>query len=172
MADDFEQAEYFALVGAVDDFDQRLITVKGWGVSLSLVSLGFGFQYSAYGFFLIAAVSSLAFWLIEGAIKQFQMRHYVRIREIEVNRYSAAPEPERNASSPRIDWSWDRAHKVLRGKAEMGGQRTGASTWLKSFLSLSVVASSGCSPASHHVPGRYGTIHFRDSPPSDRILPR
>jgi hypothetical protein len=40
--------------------------------------------------------------------------------EIEVNRYSAAPEAERNLSCPRIDWSWDRADKILRGKALMG----------------------------------------------------
>jgi hypothetical protein len=95
MTDNFEQQEYFALVKAVDDFDQRLITVKGWGVSLSLVAFGLGFQYSAYGFFLVAAVSSLAFWLIEGIIKRFQMRHYVRMRDIEVNRYFAEPESTR-----------------------------------------------------------------------------
>jgi hypothetical protein len=115
MSDDFEQQEYFALVKAVDDFDQRLITIKSWGVTLSLAALGLGFQYSAYGFFLVAAASSLAFWLIEGAVKRHQMRHYPRIREIEVNRYVAEGESTRAISSPRIDWSWQRAAKILSG---------------------------------------------------------
>lgn len=90
MSDSFEKDEYFALVKSVADFDQRLLTVKGWGVTLSLAALGLGFQYRAHGFFLIAAASSLAFWVIEHAGKRHQMRHYVRIREIEVNQYRRA----------------------------------------------------------------------------------
>ena len=113
MADDFEQEEYFALVKAVNDCDQRLITIKGWGVTLSLVALGLGFQYRAYGFFLIAAASGLAFWIIEGAVKRHQMRHYPRMREIEVNRYVA--DGRSATSSPRMDFSWQHAAALLGG---------------------------------------------------------
>jgi hypothetical protein len=122
MSNDFEQQEYFALVKAVDDFDQRLITIKGWGVTLSLVALGLGFQYSAYGFFLVAAASSLAFWLIEGTVKRHQMRHYPRMREIELNRYVAEGASAKATSSPRIDWSWQRAAAILSGKVTAGSQ--------------------------------------------------
>jgi hypothetical protein len=45
VSDDFEQEEYFFLANAVGEFDKRLLTVKGWGVSLSLVAVGLGFQY-------------------------------------------------------------------------------------------------------------------------------
>ena len=38
MSDDFEQAEYFSVAQTVADFDQRLLTVKGWGVTSSLVA--------------------------------------------------------------------------------------------------------------------------------------
>ena len=115
MSDSFEKDEYFALVKSVADFDQRLLTVKGWGVTLSLAALGLGFQYRAYGYFLIAAASSLAFWIIEHAGKRHQMRHYVRIREIEVNQYLRASDEERSFSSPRTDWSWHTARKTLDG---------------------------------------------------------
>ncbi len=120
MSDDFEQQEYFALVKAVDDFDQRLITIKGWGVTLSLVALGLGFQYSAYGFFLVAAASSFAFWFIEGTVKRHQMRYYPRMREIEVNRYVSQGVSPPSISSPRIDWSWHRAAAILSGKIKAG----------------------------------------------------
>lgn len=116
MSQEFEKDEYFALVKSIADFDQRLLTVKGWGVTLSLAALGLGFQYRAYGFFLIAAASSLAFWVIEHAGKRHQMRHYVRIREIEVNQYKRAPQGEEAFSSPRIDWSWHTAKRTLSGK--------------------------------------------------------
>lgn len=115
MSDSFEKDEYFALVKSVADFDQRLLTVKGWGVTLSLAALGLGFQYRAYGFFLIAAASSLAFWIIEHAGKRHQMRHYVRIREIEVNQYLRASDKDRPFSSPRTDWSWHTARRTLSG---------------------------------------------------------
>jgi hypothetical protein len=36
--------EYFKLVDLVSDIDHRLLTIKGWGVTFSLASLGFGFQ--------------------------------------------------------------------------------------------------------------------------------
>jgi hypothetical protein len=115
MADDAELQEYFALVRSVAEFDQRLLTVKSWGVTLSLAALGFGFQYRSYGMFLVAAASSLAFWSLEGVMKRHQMRYYPRMREIEVSRYLRAPEPEREFSAPRIDWSWAQASQIFRG---------------------------------------------------------
>jgi hypothetical protein len=118
MAGDFEKEEYFALMKTLTDSDQRLLTVKGWGVTLSLVALGLGFQYRAYGFFVIAAISSLAFWIIEHAGRRHQMRHYVRMREIEVNRYERSADADKSRSSPRIDWSWHVAPAILRGEAE------------------------------------------------------
>jgi hypothetical protein len=116
MKDDAELEEYFTLVKIVSEFDQRLLTVKSWGVALSLVGLGLGFQYRSYGMFLVAAASSIAFWSLEGAMKRHQMRHYPRLRDIEVNSCLRAPDRERHLSAPRIDWSWAMADKVLSGK--------------------------------------------------------
>lgn len=109
--------EYFAIVALVSEFDQRLLTIKSWGVTLSLAALGFGFQYRSYGLFLVAAASSLAFWSLEGTVKRHQMRYYPRMREIEVARYERAPEKERQFSAPRIDWSWVQARGVFTGAA-------------------------------------------------------
>lgn len=82
-----ESKEYFVLNEMVTSFDQRLLTVKGWGVTLSLVALGLGFQYKSFGMFLVSAVSSIAFWWLEAVMKTHQMRFYPRLREIEVNRF-------------------------------------------------------------------------------------
>jgi hypothetical protein len=119
MNDDAELKEYFALVEIVSQFDQRLLTVKGWGVTLSLAALGFGFQYRSYGLFLVSAASSLAFWSLEGAIKRHQMRYYPRMRQIEVNRYERGSDDDRRFSAPRIDWSWAQADKVFRKLVEV-----------------------------------------------------
>jgi hypothetical protein len=113
---DAEFAEYFAIVKSVSEFDQRLLTIKSWGVTLSLAVLGFGFQYRSYGLFLVAAASSLAFWSLESTVKRHQMRYYPRMREIELNRYERLPEHERRFSAPRIDWSWAQASKIFRGE--------------------------------------------------------
>jgi hypothetical protein len=113
---EFLQKEYFALLNTINESDKRLLTIKGWGVTLSLASLGWGFQHEHYGLFLVAALSGLGFWIIEGVIKRHQMRHYVRMREIEIQSYEKASEEEKSYSSPRIDWSWSQAPLLYSGK--------------------------------------------------------
>lgn len=120
MADDPELTEYFALNAEVAAFDQRLLTIKGWGVTLGLAALGFGFQYRSYGMFLVATTSGVAFWALEAVTKRHQMRHYPRIREIEVNRCVRATEEERPYSAPRISWSWYRAPAIFAGRDTRG----------------------------------------------------
>ena len=73
------QAEYAKLVDIVTGYDQRLLTIKGWGVTLSLASLGFGFQQGHYGLFLVAAASGLAFWAVEATTKIHQIHYYPRL---------------------------------------------------------------------------------------------
>jgi hypothetical protein len=113
------QAEYAQLVDIVSAFDQRLLTIKGWGVTLSLASLGFGFQQNHYGLFLVAAVSGLAFWLVEATTKMHQMRYYPRMGDIEFIAYELfkVPTPSGPASSPLLDWGWYTAKlRVNRSK--------------------------------------------------------
>jgi hypothetical protein len=103
--------EYYKLVDIVTDFDQRLLTVKGWGVTLSLASLGFGFHYGHYGLFLVAAASGLGFWLVEAVIKSYQIRYYPRMRDIEVASYGLyhGNQDGELTTSPLIDWGWGTA---------------------------------------------------------------
>jgi len=114
MSDDIEEKEYFALLEAVAQADQRLLTIKGWGVTLSLAALGLGFQFRAFGLFLVAGVSSASFWLLEAAVKRHQMRYYPRMREIEYRRFVSTPRTKKGFSAPRVDWSWATADALLR----------------------------------------------------------
>ncbi len=111
------QAEYFKIVDIVTAFDQRLLTIKGWGVTLSLASIGIGFQQRHYGLFLVAAISGLAFWLVEGVTKIHQMRYYPRMGDIEVAAYNLyrADTEDGPVSSPLIDWGWYTAGPRVRG---------------------------------------------------------
>jgi hypothetical protein len=117
LQDDSLTKEYYTIVDIVKEFDRNLLTVKGWGVTLSLAGLGIGFQYQHYGLFIVAAISSLSFWAIEGVIKRHQMRYYVRMREIEFIK-SMKEEDADNSSSPSIDWSWTLAPKYFEGKLD------------------------------------------------------
>ncbi len=109
--------EYYEIFHTVNEFDKRLMTVKGWGVTLSLAALAWGFQQSHYGLFLVAALSGLGFWLIEGTMKRHQMRYYLRMREIEVLNYESDEKGETKLlSSPRIDSSWSYAGALYNGR--------------------------------------------------------
>jgi uncharacterized membrane protein len=108
--------EYRELLGIVSAYDQRLLAIKGWGVTLSLTSLGLGFQQDHYGLFLVAALSGLAFWVLEATTKLHQMRYYPRMGDIEVTAYElySLPVERGRVSTPLIDWSWTTAKQRLR----------------------------------------------------------
>ena len=122
LHDDLMQ-EYFKVADIVSSIDQRLLTIKGWGVTLSLASLGLAFQQEHYGLFLVAALSGLAFWIVEGTTKFHQIRYYPRMGDIEaaafelyrVDRSSGGP-----VSSPLIDWSWWTSYQRIRGGESRG----------------------------------------------------
>lgn len=119
------QAEYAKLADIVSAFDQRLLIIKGWGVTLSLASLGLGFQQEHYGLFLVAAASGLAFWLLEATTKLHQIRYYPRMGDIEFIAYELyrVETPSGPASSPLIDWGWYTAGPRVRGRVSKGNPR-------------------------------------------------
>ena len=104
--------EYYAILGVVSSYDGWLLIVKGWSVTLSLASLGLGFQQQHSSLFGLAAVTALGFWFLDGLMKGYQFRYYVRMREIEytsylVNRVVLGGEyGESEISAPRVDMSW------------------------------------------------------------------
>jgi hypothetical protein len=117
MDDDALLKEYYEIYKTVNEFDKNLLTVKGWGVTLALAALAWGFKDGHFGLFLVAMLSGLSFWLVEFTMKRHQMRYYFRMREIEVLRYNqVADEKAREASSPRIDSSWSQAGWLYTGK--------------------------------------------------------
>jgi hypothetical protein len=104
--------EYYALLNVVSSYDGWLLIVKGWSVTLSLAALGLGFQQRHYALFFLAAVTGAAFWYLDGLMKGFQYRYYVRMREIEYTSYLINAIPVGGEygydkiSAPRIDMTW------------------------------------------------------------------
>jgi len=76
--------EYFHLQRVIEDFDSKTITIKTWSVTGSLVVIGAGFSAKGSAeLFIVAAVASLLFWVIESNWKSFQLSYYARIKAIE-----------------------------------------------------------------------------------------
>ncbi len=140
--------EYYEILSIVKESDKNLLTVKGWGVTLALAALAWGFEKAHFGLFLVAALSGLGFWLIEGTMKRHQMRYYFRMREIEVLCYERVP-GENELSTPRIDSSWSHAGLLYTGKAgfqyrpemRMGPMRSYRLVWGFSHVMLPHVVS-------------------------------
>jgi hypothetical protein len=104
--------EYYAILNLVSSYDGWLLIVKGWSVTLSLAGLGLAFQQGHFALFALAAVTGAAFWFLDGLMKGYQYRYYVRMREIEytaylINRVTLGGEyGDREISAPRIDMTW------------------------------------------------------------------
>ena len=86
------QAEYFHLQKTVEDFDGKALTIKTWSVTFSMAVLVGAFTSRAAPVFLIAAASSLLFWILETLWKSFQLGYYSRIAVIE--KYFRSPQDE------------------------------------------------------------------------------
>jgi len=106
--------EYAALTWIVSEYDGRLVTIKSWSVTLSLASIGLGFQQQHYSLFAVGAVSGICFWLIESMSKRHQVRYYPRMRQIEA--WSATATNlmigDQRVSAPRIDSAWTAAGRA------------------------------------------------------------
>jgi hypothetical protein len=75
--------EYLLLLKFYEDFDARLIIIKGWSVTVSLTAIGLGFQNAKPALWLFGAGAALIFWILEGTWKSFQYSYSFRIQEIE-----------------------------------------------------------------------------------------
>jgi hypothetical protein len=123
LLDDMNK-EYYAILDIASGYDQRLMTIKGWSVTLSLVALGLGFQQGHYALFALAAGTALGFWYLDAMTKTWQMKYYSRVRDIEIaalrlnnielnnegnpgtNKEAVKSSARTVLSAPRIDWSW------------------------------------------------------------------
>ena len=61
LLDDMNK-EYYAIVEVVSGFDQRLMTIKGWSVTVSLAALALAFQIGHYALLALAAATAGGFW--------------------------------------------------------------------------------------------------------------
>lgn len=75
--------EYLLILRFYEDFDARLITIKGWSSTVAIAAIGFGFQNARPQLWLYAAAASIVFWLLEGTWKSFQYSYAHRIQAIE-----------------------------------------------------------------------------------------
>jgi hypothetical protein len=75
--------EYLHLQNVIEGFDGRALTIKAWSISFSLAALAGAFASHSTLLLLIASLSTLLFWIIEGYWKTFQYAYYSRIGKIE-----------------------------------------------------------------------------------------
>lgn len=104
--------EYYAILNVISSYDGWLLIVKGWSVTLSLAALGLGFQQRHFALFALGAATAAGFWYLDGLMKGYQYRYYVRMREIEYTAYLINRVPlggeygDKEISAPRIDMTW------------------------------------------------------------------
>jgi hypothetical protein len=78
----FLKDEYLLLQKFYEDFDARVVTIKGWSATIGLAAVGAGFYQTRF-LWLFAAGAALVFWGIEAVWKSFQYMYAPRIAELE-----------------------------------------------------------------------------------------
>ena len=74
--------EYSMLQQFYEDFDKRILSIKGWSATIAIAAIGGGFAQTRY-LWLFAAAASLVFWLLESLWKGFQYMYAPRIERLE-----------------------------------------------------------------------------------------
>lgn len=116
VCDQFIFQEYFKLVDVIDAYDTRLLVIKGWSVTFSLVMLGLAFEKKVRLLFLVASISSICFFLLDITYKNYQTNYYSRMNQIEVVCSKQVTDNKGNKESvklsprPGIDWVWWQAN--------------------------------------------------------------
>lgn len=78
----FLKDEYLLLQKLYEDFDTRVITIKGWSATIGLAAIGTGFIYSRF-LWLYAAGIGIVFWVLEAIWKSFQYNYSPRLVALE-----------------------------------------------------------------------------------------
>jgi len=69
--------EYLLLQNFYENFDTRIVTIKGWSATVGMAAIGGGFYQTRY-LWLFGAAASVIFWLIEALWKSFQYMYDFR----------------------------------------------------------------------------------------------
>lgn len=106
--------EYFKIHELMERFDEKVIVMKGWSITVSTAAVGAAFVEEKPALLLLAAAAAFFFWVIESFWKTFQEAHYLRLRAIES--YFAGREADIEALQIGSTWmhAW---HKGLGGGA-------------------------------------------------------
>lgn len=102
-------AEYYKIVDIINSFDERLLQIKGWGVTFGLATIAIGFKEKVRGVFMLAAIAGICFWMIEAETKWHQSNYYLRMNEIE---YFCSQNTGLSENCPKIDWSWSKSKAI------------------------------------------------------------
>ena len=74
--------EYLTLQQFYEDFDKRILGIKGWSATIAIAAIGVAFYQTRF-LWLFAAAASLVFWLLETIWKGFQYCYSSRIERLE-----------------------------------------------------------------------------------------
>lgn len=102
------QAEYLHLQKVIEDFDGRVITIKAWSISFSLVAFLGAFATHTDGALLVASASALLFWFIEAYWKRYQFVYYRRCNDIEKYFRDENPAIYPNQIGATWDLEWEK----------------------------------------------------------------
>jgi hypothetical protein len=83
IGEEFVKDEYLCLHETVQNFDTKLIAIKAWSVTVGTAGIGSGFLQNKPSLFLLSALSSILFWIMDMMWRRYQVIYNYRILEIE-----------------------------------------------------------------------------------------
>ncbi len=98
--------EYLKLIDVVAGYDNNLMVIKGWSITVGLALLGYAITAKRRSLLIACIIGLIAFAFVDAKYKEYQVTYYPRMAEIEQCIAAKQKASTTNCVVFSIDKSW------------------------------------------------------------------
>ena len=105
----FITKEYFKVVDIISQYDDRLMIIKGWSITVGIALIGYAFTQKNKFLLVLCMIAVLCFAIVDAKFKEYQVCYYDRMAQIERCIERKEIDNKVRCISPAINGSWKEA---------------------------------------------------------------
>ena len=106
---EFLSQEYFEIMKVISNYDNILMIIKGWSITIGIALIGYSLKYNKRSILLVCAFCALCFAFVDAKFKEYQTNYYGRMQTIENCIHDKQKIDDVNECKPLfVHQSWER----------------------------------------------------------------
>ena len=109
---EFLSDEYFEIMKIISNYDNILMIIKGWSITVGIALIGYSLKYNKRSILFVCAFCALCFAFVDAKFKEYQTNYYDRMIIIEdCIRDKKDPDHDQECKPLYVHQSWVKANK-------------------------------------------------------------